>query len=391
LRLDHGNLPFRLSFPLQSPSDLGVRGEHFRAAVIDLGDAESGIGRQLLVARQAAFGVGQEDLVLLVLGGQCFQGRLRGGEFGLGLPGNLGQPLHFRSGLSHFRLGLSDRRVQLAMIQLRDDVPLLDKLRLGHVQLGQPPGELRGQHRLPVRDDIACGRQFRAAVRRFARRGRNPGGGRDADFRNLQAPHQARRQDRTGKDDNQDHPHPGRHPPPAPGPVDFQRRQAIRRHHQRSAHARRRRRPSLQVQPIGPARRDARILTSWIPRRPSRRGAGGTDRDLPRHVGRNKSAQFRKKFLRFSAACPCRNCGDLFRPTFSSSSVPSPNLSHFSNSSTSSREGNEVCVPGLSTERVAMAPARRAASSSPCPSPRKYARLPTYASPAPVESTALTA
>ena len=246
LCLDHGNLLFRLEFPLLRPGDLGVHGEHFRAAVIDLGRANGGTGRKLFVAFQAALGVGQEDLVLLVLGDQGLQGRFGSREFGGGLVGEPGQTLHFGGGFGHFRLGLSDRGVQLAVVEFRDDVPLLDELRFGHVQLGEPSGEFRGQHRLPVRHDIAGGGEFGAAVRRFARRGGNPGGGRDADFRHLQPPNQTRGQDACGQDGDQDNPHPGRYAPSPTRSVDSQRRQAIRGRHCRSTHASRHIRPNVK-------------------------------------------------------------------------------------------------------------------------------------------------
>ena len=92
-------------------------------------------------------------------------GRFGGREFGGGLVGEPGQTLHFRGGLGHFRLGLGDRGVQFAVVEFRDDVALLDELRLGHVQLGEPSGEFGGQHRLPVGHDIAGGGEFGAAVR----------------------------------------------------------------------------------------------------------------------------------------------------------------------------------------------------------------------------------
>ena len=46
-------------------------------------------------------------------------------------------------------------------------------------------------HMVP-RHDIASGGELRAAVHRLTRRGGNPDGGCDADFRNLQPPHQTR-------------------------------------------------------------------------------------------------------------------------------------------------------------------------------------------------------
>ena len=114
----------------------------------------------------------------------------------VGLVGKLRQALHFRNGFGHFRLRLSDRGVQFGVIELGDDVALLDELRLGHVQLGEPSDELGGEYRLPVRDDISRRSEFGAAVhalRPWPRRSVTAGD--HADFRHLQPPHQARRRD----------------------------------------------------------------------------------------------------------------------------------------------------------------------------------------------------
>ena len=53
-------------------------------------------------------GVGQENLVLLVFGGQRLQRRFCGSPFGVGLDGELGQSLHFRGGFG--RLGFQPGR-----------------------------------------------------------------------------------------------------------------------------------------------------------------------------------------------------------------------------------------------------------------------------------------
>ena len=90
--------------------------------------------------------------------------------------GELRQTLHFRHGFGHFRLRLGDGGVQLGMVELRHDVALLDKVRLGHVQLGEPTDELGGQYRLPVGDDVSRGRKIGVAVQRFARDRGHPGG-----------------------------------------------------------------------------------------------------------------------------------------------------------------------------------------------------------------------
>ena len=161
--------------------------EHFRAAVVDLGRSRrrccaasfsSRSRRRWASARRISY--------CLFSASSVSQRRFGRGKLGFGLGGELGQTLHFRRGFGHFRLGLDDGGVQLAVVDLGDHVALLDEIRLGHVQPGEPSGELGGEHRLPVGDDIAGGGQLGAAVHRFARRGGNPDGGRDADFHDLQ-------------------------------------------------------------------------------------------------------------------------------------------------------------------------------------------------------------
>ena len=169
LSLDDGDLLFRLELALLRPGDLGVHAEHFRAAVLDFGLSRRPNWPR--VFRRVPNGVGRPPAGSRTACSPrpASAGAFGGGEFGIGLVGQPGQTLDFRRGLGHFRYGLGDRGVQFAMVQLRDNVALLDELRLGHVQLGEPSGELGGQHRLPVGHHIAGRGEFGAALRRFAR------------------------------------------------------------------------------------------------------------------------------------------------------------------------------------------------------------------------------
>ena len=247
LRFGDDNPLFRLVLALLRPGDLRFRAGHFRAAVVHLGGGDGAARHEILVDFQTPPGVGQENLVLLVLGVERSQRRFCRGKLGFGLGGKFAQTLDFRRGFGHFRLGLHDRGVKLAVVDLRDHGALLDKIRLRHVQPGETSGELGGENRLPVGDDIAGGGELGAAVHRFAGRGRQLDGRRDGHLDDLQAPQQTRRQDHDGNDGQQDNPNPRRHSPPLPRAVDFQRRQAVRRYRRCFAHRGRHIRPNLKV------------------------------------------------------------------------------------------------------------------------------------------------
>ena len=102
--------------------------------------------------------------IKMITGDHAETARAIGAQLGIGLGGKSAEALDFRRGFADLRLGFEDRGVEFAVVDLGNHLAFRDRLRLGHVQFGEPARELGGQHGLPVRDDIAGGRQFGTAV-----------------------------------------------------------------------------------------------------------------------------------------------------------------------------------------------------------------------------------
>ena len=194
-----GNLLLRLVLAALRPNDLRFDAGHLREAVVHLGGDDGEAGDEFPGQAEAPLGVGKENFALPGLGIDRLQGRLGRAQLGIGLGGKSAEALDFRRGFADLRLGFEDRGVEFAVVDLGNHLAFRDRLRLGHVQFGEPARELGGQHGLPVRDDIAGGRQFGTAVEHLARRGGDPHRGRNAD---VDHPHLAHELRREGNGDN---------------------------------------------------------------------------------------------------------------------------------------------------------------------------------------------